>query len=843
MSLLSWLGLVLLSCTWLFNAGMYLAAGASWWIALLVGGTACYAAAWARRELPLSFSARESLLAVPLLLFIAIVPFPYSLGAWVLLAGVLATLVCLRLPSLACVPCGLMVSGAILLVQSPLVYLYGTLTAYSHYFYWLDPLLKRIFEFLGLQVSYSQGAFYILTITNLYDFPTTWEKLGGFVFFAVLAGSLPLLYLVCESGRRGRTYLRLLAAGLAYLVVRYGFLIILFLYLMTFVKYKEEVCRMDVFWDVRIMLLSFLPLAYLLCRLVPLRFRQSGEHGSAPAAGMPWRSLACFVLGAIFVAGMFGFQDPGAAKQGRVILDERHSGWEKSTRKMDTEWYGDESGYNFYWMAEYINHYFPLARNFSDITPEVLANCDILILKNPTSAYTPAEITAITDFVHRGGGLYLMSEHTNVFGNSTYINPLAKAFGFAFRYDVIFDINRKFEQVYEAPQLLPHPVVQHMPYFCFKVSCSIQPMSAECESIILSTALKAQDIYYPAGNFYPAVKDHTYMPFGNFLQMVGIKAGTGRVIGFSDSTSYSNFEAFIAGKPELLLGALTWLNRANRFAWLNTFFLVLAVLCCGLGSRIFSRQQASGVQYLWLVVFIAAGIAVGLGLCQALARSAYGVPQPMTPYTRVVFEQQHGDYELPLKGFTKDRERSYEVFYQWVLRVGYYPFTGRTLPQDLQDAHILVIINPVKTFLPDELAGIKAFLEKGGRVLLLESLTNQNSTADQLLAPCGLKVRRERITALPAQFLSPWMHASGLGRALAIEGGEAHLKSEQGEAVLASARVGQGLIAVLSCGQIFTNPPMGSSYRVVPDAQQRQIYNLQFNILKGLMQGDLKAFF
>ena len=201
---------------------------------------------------------------------------------------------------------------------------------------------------------------------------------------------------------------------------------------------------------------------------------------------------------------MYGFQDPGKEKQGRVLLDEKHSGWEKSTRKMDTEWYGNESGYNFYWMAEFINHHFPLTRNFEEITPALLSRYDILIIKNATAPFAEAEIAAIREFVRNGGGLYLMSEHTNVFGNSTYINPLAEAFGFSFRYDVLFDIEHKFEQLYYPPRLLPHPVVQHLPYFCFKVSCSIQPVSSQCEPIIISRGAKAQDIYYPSGNFYPA---------------------------------------------------------------------------------------------------------------------------------------------------------------------------------------------------------------------------------------------------------------------------------------------------------------------------------------------------
>ncbi|MCK5256755.1 MAG: hypothetical protein KAQ81_12070, partial [Deltaproteobacteria bacterium] len=362
------------------------------------------------------------------------------------------------------------------------------------------------------------------------------------------------------------------------------------------------------------------------------------------------------------------------------------------------------------------------------ITSALLSQYDILILKNPTSPYSQSEINEIRDFVRKGGGLYLMGEHTNVFGNSTYINPVAEEFGFSFRYDVLFDIEHKFEQLYFPPRLLPHPVIQHIPYFCFKVSCSIQPLSPRCETVMASWGGKAQDIYYPSGNFYPPVKDHTYMPFGAFLQMVGIKAGGGRVIGFSDSTTYSNFEAFIAGKPEALLGALNWLNRENSWDWLRYLFLALVTLCLALGMRTLQREKGAASFYLCLLALAVFFVSSTLLICQSLSYQSYPLPTPRTPYTKVVFEREHGDYELPLQGFTKEREKSYEVFYTWVLRVGYYPFTGKTLEEDLNDAHLLIIINPHQRFYPDERDRVKTYLQKGGKILLMDSPANTNST-------------------------------------------------------------------------------------------------------------------
>jgi hypothetical protein len=841
-SVLLWAGLLCLSFVWLFALNIYTTENDVWWVVLLVAGCLCNTAALRRKTLFKNTDYACCFLFVPLVVSIFILPFPYNLGVILVSAGLVLALLCRGLSILSAPAAGLILSGVTLIIQSPLGYLYTLCTSYSRNIFWLDGVLNRLFAFFHLRVSYSQHLFYIQTIKDLYAFPTTWDRLGWFPLLAFWAGSLPIIYLF--SQRKNRDMLKLFACGAAYSIARYVFMVLLFLYLMTFVPYKEEVNRVDIFWDARVMLLSFLPFIWLLCRMVPLKLQEAAcVHEAVPFSSAVRKSLVYGSLALFFLGAAYGFQDPGKEKAGRVLLDEKHSGWEKSTRKMDTEWYGNESGYNFYWMAEFINHHFPLQRNFDEITPELLSGFDILILKNATAPFSPAEVDAVRNFVLNGGGLYILSEHTNVFGNSTYLNPVAKEFGFCFRYDVLFDIERKFEQLYYPPRLNPHPVVQHLPYFCFKVSCSIQPLSLRCEPVILSTGIKSQDIYYPSGNFYPPVKDESQMPFGAFLQMAGIKAGKGRVLGFTDSTTYSNFEAFIAGKPELLLSSLAWLNRENRWNGLNYLFLALAVLCCALALRNGTKERREGSFYLWLAVLAVFSLSCALLACQSLSRRANPLPQPKTPYMKVVFEQEHGDYELPLQGFTKEMQKSFEVFYLWVLRIGYYPFTGRTLQADLSDAGILVIINPRKQFDTEENSRIKEYLEKGGKLLVMDTPDNGGSTADELLASFGMKINREKSATVPSLYAPSGMGTAPPNRASVIEGGEPLLRSAEGDPILSMVKVGNGSVAALTFSRLFTNPPMGGSYRVVPNQQQRAIYELEFNLLKGLGEGNLEKYF
>ncbi len=845
MTLLVWAGLFCLSFTWLFTLGLYTAESDAWWIGLLGAGVLFNASAFAGRAVFKSLDKTFLFMCIPLLLCLMILPFPCNLGVIVTLSGILLLLLSKPVPPLAGPACGVLLSGVILLLQSPLGYLYTTFTSYSHYLYWLDPMFQKIFSFFDLDVAYSQHTLFIRTIKDVYAFPTTWEKLAVFPFISILVGSIPVFYLFSERTHRLRNIARLLFSGAVFVIVRYVFMILLFLYLMTFVEHGEEICRIDIFWNMKVTLLTFLPFMAIAHLFIPLKTGKqavsiSFEKESFPRSSR--RALIWLCLAAFFLGLGFGFQDPGKQKTGRIILDESRSQWEKSTRKMDTEWYGNESGYNFYWIAEYINHYFPLKRNTAPITPELLSQCDVLIIKTPTGEFSPEEIRHIKDFVLNGGGLFLIGEHTNVFGTSTYLNPIAEEFGFSFRYDVILDINRKFEQLYVPPKLMPHPVVQNMPYFAFKVSCSIQPLSSKCEGVMVSRALKAQDVYYPSGNFYPPVKDHTDLPFGAFLQMAGIKAGKGRVLGFTDSTSYSNFEAFIEGKPELMLGALAWLNRENRWAFLNTVFFILFAVCLAAGARTLRDERHRIHDFLLLTVLGVFFVSVAVVLCQALSRTAYPPPRPATPYTRVVFEQAHGDYELPLKGFTKKHDECYEVFYLWMLRTENYPVTGKTLAEDITgNPDILVIINPHKRFSGKEVTLVKDYIEKGGNVLLMDRKKNKDSTANELLVPLGMKIVRETDATIPPPYGFSAYGKSDRNSSVAVEGGTALLYSPGGAPILSTARVGKGMIAALGFSQLFVNSNMGGSYRVSPDQRLRAIYDLEFGIVRGLLSGDVES--
>ena len=158
-----------------------------------------------------------------------------------------------------------------------------------------------------------------------------------------------------------------------------------------------------------------------------------------------------------------------------------------------------------------------------------------------------------TAWVGAGGGLFLIGDHTNVFGTSSYLNPLARRFGLRFRYDSTYDLPTLRVTLYERPELLAHPAVLEMPPFLFATSCTLEaPLLAG--NVMVGYGLRALPVDYSKRVFFPDKEKEQDYPFGLFLQSASVRHGRGRVVAFTDSTVFSNFTMFLGGKPEYLSG-------------------------------------------------------------------------------------------------------------------------------------------------------------------------------------------------------------------------------------------------------------------------------------------------
>jgi hypothetical protein len=526
--------------------------------------------------------------------------------------------------------------------------------------------------------------------------------------------------------------------------------------------------------------------------------------------------------------------DPiGKRQPGRVMVEEYHPNteeiWEPTFKPYDTNWYGPKSGYNYACIYDYCSRFYRLSRRTEPLAEDALTNLDVLIIKVPTRRFADEEIDAIDDFVMQGGGLLLIGEHTNVYKTSDYLNPVAARFGFQFRNDCLFGIDKVFEQLYRPP-LVPHPIVQRMPPMWFATSCSIAPKYSAGRAAIMGKALKNLEADYHATNYYPQPDNLAEMRYGSFVQLWATRHGEGRVVAFTDSTIFSNFSAFEPGKSELMLGMVEWLNHRSAVANPRPWLLVLGMMVL-VGGLIVARSP--GRSWLLLVAYGACGWALAvIGIWTANDRGM-PEPEPIAPLTQVNIDRTVCDSPLAKNGFVNGSENGFGIFERWILRLGY--FTARRIGPAVFDGDVAVFLRPNQPVDDHFIQRMTSFVASGGKLLVVDS-KRSGSTSNALLEPFGLTVdgQEEASGPLRSGGLLPEVEV----RNAAITTGGEPFAWVAGRPVGTKVSRGKGTVTVIGFGSLFTDEKMGVTADVEPDEDLRTVFDVHFTLLKIVAEGE-----
>jgi hypothetical protein len=841
MKQLLWLGLLFLSASWLFFIPQFTIPDAIMGTLFVILGVLCMVGGlW--HTVPKHLDTKYLLLLIPLILALIIVPYPYNLGLLVLIIGLLLSVVFNRVNTAQAIPFGIALAGVILLLQTAVFPLYMIFVSHGHRVDLLSPVISLTGNLFGLHTSTNNGILFIQTIQHTYPVTITWEKLGCYLWLNIFLGALLLFALLYRTQKILRNSFIFLLTSSIYIILR--FIAILYGYLTA--------TELSIFWDPLIMILSFLPFVLLLMKLLPLKVADT-ENIQVPSFGLTKRHLVALLMMFLLVfsvVGAFSFQDPGTIKKGRVLIDEYHSQWEDTTRPLDTEWYGLLSTYNYYSWAQWLSIYYDVTKNINDtLTTELLDHYDVLILKCPTESYSMQEIQSIKHFVNNGGGLYLIGDHTNVFGMNTFLNQISEQFGIRYKTDATYELGTGDLSIYQPDRLFSHPVIQHVTQFDFMTSCTLEPTSllasATMENIIIGNRVTSEPGTYATENFFRESIASPDSEYGYLLQAAAIKYGGGRVVAFTDSTVFSSFAMFTDGYPSFTLGSIEYLNRTNSYAFLNIIFAGIAIF--SLVALLALLRNEKKIKILWMFLF--AGLlafSTAAPLFSYLTNISYPLPNIQTDYTHVCFDQHHSSFNISVKptGTLGNNKNNYGTFYVWIQRVGCVPSLEKNLKDSIAYGDIIVIINPIQSFTEPDIQMLTTYLENGGRVLLMDSITNIKSTANELIGTFGVWVTTntndQRVyhnvseiesNSSIGNISSPYLTVSG-GKRILIAGNNETCASMMEFSNATTGKLGTLIVVVDS--YTFSDAIMGGTF-TEPTERQRQIYETEFFLFRSIL--------
>jgi hypothetical protein len=559
-----------------------------------------------------------------------------------------------------------------------------------------------------------------------------------------------------------------------------------------------------------------------------------------------WRGQGLWLLAALGVAVLTYGQTSAPAGRpagGRVLIDDAHSDWEWTSLRFDRTTYGRQSTYSYYCLLDFLAHHYSVAANSdAELTDALLAGTDVLILKTPTRPYLESERDAIVRFVERGGGLLLISDHTNLFGMTTYINPIGEPFGVEFQMDDTFDLTTGRPSSYVPPRLGAHPAVVHMPGMEFETSCSLRPTRA-LRPIIAGRGLGSEPVDYSHVNFFGNIVPEPNERWGVLLQAASAVRGQGRVAAFTDSTIWSNFSVYFKGKPELVLGLVEFLNRRpGRWERLRWAIPAAGLLLVAAGTWPAMRRRPAirsagperrrrGPRTSGLLVAGAAALAAGLAGGGILATrsnaAAYPLPRPTTPMDVVAFDGEHSDFRLAtlLEPTVPDPQRCFDAFFVTTQRIHLFPRVAENLGDAMNGSRVVMVLNAVSSPSAEEIAALYRWIEAGGRLLIMQPTSGAHLAANRFLEPAGMRIS----AAFPGQGDVPTR--SGL----AIYGGNPRRTASDGDVPLISvAEKGAGRVVAILGSDRFSFQTMGPAYND-PTPEQRAVYEQVYDLFENVV--------
>jgi hypothetical protein len=516
---------------------------------------------------------------------------------------------------------------------------------------------------------------------------------------------------------------------------------------------------------------------------------------------------ASFAGGAALLALSGSWSGPCEPRPGGIAIEVGHSSWERLDVPFDRNTYGALSSYNYQeWVRGLEQRWGAVERLSAPLDDAALRDISVLILKTPTTPYTLDEVAAIHRFVFRGGGVYLVGDHNDVFGMNTILNSVAAEWGIEFRPDALTEIEYVGGQVVEPAAYPPHALTRVLRPLHYMTSCSMR-ISKRARPVLWMNSGFADDPDYAKNNF---IGDGRYVgsePLAPLAQVATVAFGAGRVLAFTDSTLLSSFSVHFPGVRELAFDGVAWLRQRERLPWLMSALLGLGAASCAIGAWLL-RARLDCVP-----AAAALGLAVGLWAADRACAAELASFDRQLDRAETVFDTTLCAGQLPI--WHESHDHLADNF--WGLFLGFQR-GGAAMRVALEPAETFggrqaILVWPKAPLPAATIEHAKRFVAAGGTLFVFEDRLARGSATNQLLEPFGLRVALSgagRGLTLPGLGLDGSRHVR-LRASAVVRGGEPVLLDDEGEPLAARTTYGAGTVVLVGIAEEFSNKSMATS--------------------------------
>ncbi|MDR2408973.1 MAG: DUF4350 domain-containing protein, partial [Bacteroidales bacterium] len=352
--------------------------------------------------------------------------------------------------------------------------------------------------------------------------------------------------------------------------------------------------RSAIFFDPFWRSVSFLPIAVFLPLIIPSP--RPTENYVVNFCGR-WQEILFLSSFFLFVGfcytGTYILEDPGQKKDGRILIDDWHSGrWEPADISLGEQDFGGTPLYAYSEFVKILRSSFTSVDVNTNValSSSLLDRYDVLILKTPVKPYSNQEIAAVQDFTQKGGGLFLIADHSDLLGMNTYFNELIPEWTARYNFDSVNRLSTGWFYEYYPDKIFKHIIMRNINKFEFLTSCSITAPLWGSEIVIPATDAISDPVDYSQRNFFGTMRLSPEHSFGCLTLCAASQVDSGRVLMFTDGTVFSSFCLYRGEHTKFALNSVDWLNRKNKWGYLPNYILgLLTYVTLFLGGMFFLR--------------------------------------------------------------------------------------------------------------------------------------------------------------------------------------------------------------------------------------------------------------
>jgi hypothetical protein len=429
-------------------------------------------------------------------------------------------------------------------------------------------------------------------------------------------------------------------------------------------------------------------------------------------------------------------------------------------------------------MVRYLGHDYQVSTNNNVISSQTLKEIDVLMIKTPIIAFTDSEIKSIREFVDRGGGLFVLGDHSNLLGMAGHLNNLLEWAEVRFEGDSVNRLSTTGVASYNAESIFQHPLTRDIDSFEFMTGCSISVGKSWQRVMLLDDALM-DALDYSKRSFFGDIRNQYNEDFGSSLQCAERNFGAGRIVLFADSTVFSDFCLFVNDHEILLRNCIDFLNRSCADTTLIRTMLKFIGLA-GIICAVLTSISLGGFDLFMLMSYSSVVSFLSIIGISYWSLVAFESTQTFRPISQVKFVYEPDIVRFPPMIGTSDPipRGSFNTLSLICLRYGIpYELVGTSLTKtDPADDVAMFLLNPLRDFVVRINGKLEEYLSGGGTIAIVDDSDNPDSGVPELLKSLGLqdwKTPNSQWVRLDSRVLrGVYVAKYKMGTLIVVQGGE-----------------------------------------------------------------------